>query len=73
MIRYVWQTIKKPKAIYVMPKDEINEEVEWWKDNAFVAELDSHHEAWAKGQEKGFTLEEIDAAFEQLRKKCKEK
>lgn len=60
---------KKVKAIYMMLEDEITMEVEWWKDNAFVKELDKRYEAWESGKEKGYTLAEIDASIEQLKKK----
>ncbi len=42
---------KKLKAIYMMLEDEITEEVEWWKDNVFVKELDKRYTAWASGKD----------------------
>jgi hypothetical protein len=60
---------KKVKAIYMMLEDEITEELEWWKDKAFVKELDSRYKAWASGKEKGYTRSEVDASIEQLKKK----
>lgn len=60
---------KKLKAIYTMLEDEINEEVEWWKDNVFVKELDRRYAAWATGKEKAFTLAEVDSSIEQLKKR----
>lgn len=60
---------KKIKAIYMMLEDEISREVQWWKDNAFVKELDRRYSAWASGKEKGYTLAEIDTSIAQLQKK----
>ncbi len=60
---------KKVKAIYMMLEDEIVEEVQWWKDKVFVKELDNRYNAWASGDEKGYTLAEIDKDLEQLKKK----
>lgn len=60
---------KKVKAIFMMLEDEITEELEWWKDRAFVKELDKRYEAWASGKEKGYTSAEVDASIEQLKKR----
>lgn len=60
---------KKLKAIYMMLEDDIVEKTEWWKDNAFVAELDERYNAWETDKERGFTLAEIDASIDDLRKK----
>ena len=60
---------KKLQAIYTILVDEITEETEWWKDNAFIGELDNRYEAWQKGEEKAYTLNEVDAAIEQLKHK----
>lgn len=60
---------KKVKAIYMMLEDEITEEVKWWEDKVFVKELDRRYTAWASGKEKGYTLTEVDASIEQLKKK----
>ncbi len=42
---------------------------EWWKDEEFVAELDRRYEAMESGEDKGVTLEELEASIETLRKK----
>jgi hypothetical protein len=52
---------KKIKAIYMMLEDEIAEQTEWWKDVAFVAELEKEFEAWDTGKDKGHSLEDIKA------------
>jgi hypothetical protein len=50
---------KKIKAIYMMLEDEIAEQTEWWKDLAFVAELEKEFEAWDSGKDKGYSLADI--------------
>lgn len=60
---------KKVKAIYMMLEDEINEEVQWWKDNGFLNELDNRYKSWESGKEKGYTLAEINTSIEKLKKK----
>ena len=62
---------KKIRAIYTMLEGEITEEVEWWKENVFAKELDKRYSAWATGKEKGYTLTEIDASIEQIKKRRK--
>ena len=54
-------------------QDEIIKTAEWWNDKAFVKQMDNDYEAWEKGKEKAFTLEETDAVIAQLkeeRKRC---
>jgi hypothetical protein len=60
---------KKIKAIYTMLEDEITGDLEWWKDNVFTDELDRRYAAWQTGKEKGYTLKEVDASIEQLKKR----
>lgn len=64
---------KKVKAIYTMLEDEITEEVAWWKDNAFTAELDKRYAAWEDGSEVAYTMSDIELSIEQLRKKRSKK
>ena len=42
--------------------------VEWWKDKQFVAELDRRYQALEKGTDKGYTLEQLEASIQKLRK-----
>jgi hypothetical protein len=60
---------KKIKAIYTMLEDEITEDLEWWKDNVFTDELDRSYAAWQTGKEKGYSLKQVDASIEQLKKR----
>jgi hypothetical protein len=57
---------KKLKAIYTILESEIEEETEWWKNEAFVNELDKEYDAWKKGDEKGYTLEEVEASIQEF-------
>jgi hypothetical protein len=52
---------KKIKAIYMMLEDDIAEKAEWWKDAAFVSELEKEYEAWDSGKDKGYSLADIKA------------
>ena len=52
---------KKIKAIYMMLEDEIAEETEWWKNAAFVAELEKEYAAWESGKDKGYLLADVKA------------
>jgi hypothetical protein len=64
---------KKIKAIYMMLEDEMTAEVEWWKDIAFAEALGKSYTAWEKGEEKGYTPDEVAASIEQLKKRRKAK
>jgi len=52
---------KKIKAIYMMLEDDIVEKSEWWKDAAFVSELEKEYETWDSGKDKGHSLADIKA------------
>ncbi len=58
---------KKVKAIYTILEDQITETNEWWKDEAFVKEMDEGFEAWASGKEKAVTLAELDIVIDDLK------
>lgn len=60
---------KKLSAIYHLLENEIEQTQEWWKDKAFVNELDQRHRALEDGTDKGFTLEELKNSVSKLRKK----
>ena len=62
---------KKVKAIYMMLEDEIIEEVEWWKNQQFIQDLNTRFENWKSGKDKGFTVQDIDASIELLKQKRK--
>ena len=52
---------KKIKAIYMMLEDEIAEETEWWKNAAFVAELEKEYTEGESGKDKGYSFADIRA------------
>ena len=60
---------KKLHAIYNLLENEIEETMEWWKDKAFVAELDQRYEALESGKDKGYSVEQLEASIDKLRKK----
>jgi hypothetical protein len=60
---------KKLYAIYNLLEGEIEETNEWWKDKGFVGELDRRYEALEAGTDKGFTIEQLAASMDKLRKK----
>lgn len=64
---------KKIKAIYTMLEDEMTEQLQWWNDNALTQELDSRYKAWENGSEKAYSLAEVEASIEQLKKRRKAK
>jgi hypothetical protein len=60
---------KKLHAIYNLLENEIEDTNQWWKDKVFVAELDRRSQALESGKDKGFTVEQLEASIEKLRKK----
>ena len=59
---------KKLFAIYSLLENEITDTKEWWKDKQFVAELDNRYSAMEKGDDKGFTVEQLETSIVKLRK-----
>ena len=51
------------------PQEPVTYSSEWWKDEKFMAELDSRFEAMESGEDKGVTLEELEKSIEKLRLK----
>lgn len=64
---------KKIKAIYMILEGDIEQKSEWWKDDAFVEELDERYEKWQKGEEKAYSIDEIKASVSRLKAKRKAK
>jgi len=54
----------------MMLEDEITAETEWYKDAAFVKELDEQYNAWKKHNATAYTLEDADNV---IRKKSAKK
>ena len=57
------------ESIKVLKKFEQIGYVEWWEDKEFIAELDRRHKAMESGEDKGVTLEQLQASIELLRQK----
>jgi hypothetical protein len=60
---------KKLHAIYSLLENEIEDTNEWWKNKVFTAELDRRAEALEAGKDKGFTVEQLEASIDKMRKK----
>ena len=59
---------KKIKAIYEIFEDQMTPPVDWSEDKEFVAELDERVRRWEEGIDKGYSLDEVKASLEQLKK-----
>ncbi len=51
---------KKIKAIYTMLEEDIEQKLDWWKDNSFVQELDAEYNSWKDGKAKGYSMAEVE-------------
>lgn len=60
---------KRLNAIYTLLESDINEATEWWKDKLFVTELDRRFDALEAGTDKGFTIDQLEASIDKMRKK----
>jgi hypothetical protein len=60
---------KRLNAIYNLLENDINETNDWWKNKLFVAELDRRFEALEAGTDKGFTVDQLEASIDKMRKK----
>ncbi|WP_426669288.1 hypothetical protein ACPPVU_24090 [Mucilaginibacter sp. McL0603] len=60
---------KQIKAIYTILEDQIvNEPYDWSEDREFVAELDGRVRRYEAGIDKGYTIDEVEKYFEELKK-----
>ena len=46
---------------------KITESYAWWKDKQLLAEFDERSRALESGEDKGFTLDELDESIDKLR------
>ena len=60
---------KKIKAIYTILEDSITEEAKWWDDKGIVNEFQKRYDGWDTGQEKGYSMDNIDHDIKILKKK----
>ncbi|WP_133162566.1 hypothetical protein [Flavipsychrobacter stenotrophus] len=59
----------KIKAMYVLFKNDINSELEWWQDKHLVKEFDVDYKNWKEGKVKGHSLDEVKASIKKLQVK----
>ena len=59
---------KKLHAIYELLEPQIEEPYEWWKDKTLLADFDERCKAMESGADQGFTLDQLDASIEKLRR-----
>ena len=60
---------KKLNAIYHLLESDIEQTTEWWKDHAFINELEQRFEALENGTDKGYSISGLEASISKLRKK----
>jgi hypothetical protein len=60
---------KKLNAIYHLLEDEIEQTQEWWKNKAFISDLDHRYQSLENGTDKGYSLDELEGSISKLRKK----
>jgi len=59
---------KKVEAIYTLLGDQIAEPYEWSEDEEFVAELNERIRRAEEGIDQTYSLDEVKASFEKLKK-----
>ncbi|CAN5334003.1 hypothetical protein BH09BAC2_BH09BAC2_07920 [soil metagenome] len=60
---------KKLKAIYSLLENEIEQTKDWWKDKKFTEEIDNRYAALENGDDKGFTIEQLEQSVSKIRMK----
>ena len=50
---------KKVKAIFTLIESDLEKELNWWEDEAFLNDLDERGRRYEEGIDKGFTLAEV--------------
>ena len=58
---------KKLYAIYNLLENEIVQSNEWWKDELITSELERRYEDLESGADKGYTIEQMEQSFNNLR------
>ena len=59
---------KKVEAIYTLLETELTETLEWWSDKTVLSELDKGYSAYRSGEAITYTVNEVEASIEELRK-----
>jgi hypothetical protein len=60
---------KKLNAMYHLEEGEIEQRQEWWKNKAFISDLDHRYQSLENGTDKGYSLDELEASISKLLKK----
>ncbi len=60
---------KKIKAIYEIFEGQMAPAVDWFEDEAFVAELDDRVKRYEEGTDRAYTWDELEVSIEELKKK----
>ena len=60
---------KKLYAIYNLLENEIEQSNEWWKDELITSELERRYEDLESGADEGYTIEQMEKSFTNLRLK----
>ena len=60
---------EKIKAMYVLFKDEINSELEWWQDNDLLKAFDADYKKWKEGKVVGHSIADVKASIKKMQVK----
>ena len=55
------------KALYTLLEDRIEQDLPWFEKVELIQEFTSRYENWKKGQEKGYSISDIDAEIEKIK------
>jgi len=50
---------EKIKAMYVLLRNEIEEEPVWWQNKQLLQEMDTEYDNWKSGKAEGYTIDEV--------------
>ncbi len=50
---------EKIKAMYVLLKNDMEEEPKWWQNEQLLQEMDTEYNNWKSGKAKGYTMDEV--------------
>ena len=60
---------KKLAAIYHLLESEMENTMQWWKNKELTTELDRRYSDLERGVDKGYSIKELEASINKLRKK----
>ena len=56
---------EKIKAMYVLLKNDMEEEPVWWQNEQLLQEMDTEYNNWKSGKAKGYTIDEVSTEIKQ--------